>query len=147
MHDVCRGFYENLRLNKSEKLHRTENMNKPLRLAARVDNLGIETAFVVAAQTKAHADAGNTVYPFHLGDLNLATPEHIIEAAYRAMKEGKNGYTPNAGIPQLREALAEMANRTRNTSYSMDHVAIQPGGKPVIAKFLLAVMNPGDEVL
>ena len=48
------------------------------------------------------------------------------------MKEGKNGYTPNAGIPQLREALAEMANRTRNTSYSMDHVAIQPAASRLL---------------
>lgn len=118
-----------------------------MQLADRVKNLGVETAFVVAAQAAAHAAAGNRVYPFHLGDLNLSTPPNIIEAAHRAMLEGKNGYTPNGGIPQLREALADEFNRTRNTSYSMDNVAVQPGGKPVIAKFLLTLMNPGDEVL
>lgn len=124
-----------------------DKMGKTVQLADRVKDLGIETAFVVAAQAAAHAAAGNKVYPFHLGDLNLPTPPNIIEAAYRAMREGKSGYTPNGGIPQLREALAADFNRTRKTSYSMENVAIQPGGKPVIAKFLLTLMNPGDEVL
>lgn len=122
-------------------------MGISIQLADRVKNLGVETAFVVAAQAAAHAAAGNRVYPFHLGDLNLPTPPNIIEAAHRAMLEGKSGYTPNGGIPQLREALAEEFNRTRNTSYTMDNVAVQPGGKPVISKFLLTLMNPGDEVL
>lgn len=120
---------------------------KSIQLADRVSSLGIETAFVVAAQAAAHASAGNMVYPFHLGDLNLPTPPNIIEAAHRAMQEGKSGYTPNAGIPQLREALAAEFNRTRKTRYSMENVAVQPGGKPVISKFLLTLMNPGDEVL
>ena len=118
-----------------------------IRLADRVEKLGVETAFLVAGQAAAHAAAGNLVYPFHLGDLNLKTPPNIIEAAYRALQDGRTGYTPNAGIPQLREALAEDYNRTRGTDYSIENVAIQPGGKPVISKFLLSVMNPGDEVL
>jgi aspartate/methionine/tyrosine aminotransferase len=122
-------------------------MKSSITFADRVTKLGIETAFVVAGQAATHAAAGNRVYPFHLGDLNLATPQNIVEATYRAMKDGKTGYTPNAGIPQLREALAEDFNRTRGTSYSIDNVAIQPGGKPVISKFLLTLMNPGDEVL
>ena len=116
-------------------------------LANRVEKLGVETAFVVAGQAAAHAAAGNTVYPFHLGDLNLKTPPNIIEAAYRALQDGKTGYTANAGIPELREALAQDFNRTRGTQYGMENVAVQPGGKPVISKFLLTVMNPGDEVL
>ena len=122
-------------------------MSTPLPLADRVSRLGVETAFVVAAQAAAHSAAGHKVYPFHLGDINLKTPANIIEAAYRALKDGKTGYTANAGIPQLREALAKEINRTRGTSYTLDNVAIQPGGKPVISKFLLTLMNPGDEVL
>jgi aspartate/methionine/tyrosine aminotransferase len=122
-------------------------MNHAFKFAGRVANLGVETAFVVAGQAAAHAAAGNKVYPFHLGDLNLATPANISEAAYRALKEGKTGYTANVGIVELREALADEFNRTRNTSYGAANVAIQPGGKPVISKFLLTVMNPGDEVL
>ncbi len=118
-----------------------------IKLADRVEKLGVETAFLVAGQAAVHAAAGNQVYPFHLGDLNLKTPANIIEAAYRALQDGRTGYTPNAGIPELREALAEDFNRTRGTDYSIENVAIQPGGKPVISKFLLSVMNPGDEVL
>ena len=84
-----------------------------IKLADRVEKLGVETAFLVAGQAAAHAAAGNQVYPFHLGDLNLKTPANIIEAAYRALQDGRTGYTPNAGIPELREALAEDFNRTR----------------------------------
>ncbi len=115
--------------------------------ADRVKNLGTETAFLVAAKAAAHAAAGNEVYPFHLGDMDLKTPENIIEATYKAMLAGKTGYTPNAGIPELRQALADEFNKTRKTSYSLKNVSVQPGGKPVIAKFLRAFMNPGDEVL
>ena len=118
-----------------------------MKLADRVEKLGVETAFVVAAQAAQHAAAGNRVYPFHLGDMNLPTPANIIQAAHKAMQDGKNGYTPNAGIPVLREALAAEFNTTRKTSYGPENVAVQPGGKPVISKFLLALMNPGDEVL
>jgi len=122
-------------------------MTHAFTLAGRVADLGVETAFVVAGQAAAHAAAGNRVYPFHLGDLNLSTPAHISEAAYRALKDGKTGYTANVGILELRETLAEEFNRTRQTAYSSANVAIQPGGKPVISKFLLTLMNPGDEVL
>lgn len=122
-------------------------MSKTIQLADRVNNLGVETAFLVAGKAAVHAAAGNEIYPFHLGDMNLQTPANIIEAAHKAMRDGKNGYTPNAGIPQLREALAVEFNATRKTSYNIDNVAVQPGGKPVISKFLLALMNPGDEVL
>jgi len=122
-------------------------MEHAFKIANRVANLGVETAFVVAAQAAAHAAAGNRVYPFHLGDLNLATPVNIKEAAYRALEDGKTGYTANVGSMELREALADEFNRTRNTAFTAANVAVQPGGKPVISKFLLTLMNPGDEVL
>lgn len=118
-----------------------------MRLAERLSRLGTETAFAVSAEAAAHAAKGNKVYPFHLGDMNIKTPDNIIEAGVKAMRDGKTGYCSNYGIPQLREALAEDINKTRGTSYTMDNVAIQPGGKPVIGKFFLALMNPGDEVL
>ena len=122
-------------------------MKHAFRVADRVSKLGVETAFVVAAQAAAHAAAGNRVFPFHLGDLNLATPVNIKEAACKALQDGKTGYTANVGILELRKALAEEFNRTRNTSYTSANVAVQPGGKPVISKFLLTLMNSGDEVL
>ena len=115
--------------------------------ADRISRLGTETAFAVSAEAKAFAAAGNKVFPFHIGDLNIKTPENIMEAAYKAMKDGKTGYAPNAGLPELREAVAAEMNRHRGTHYTGKNVAVQPGGKPVIGKFLLTLMNPGDEVL
>lgn len=118
-----------------------------MHFADRLSRLGTETAFAVSAETAAVAAQGNTVYPFHLGDLNIKTPQNIIDATIVAMNLGKTGYCPNAGIPQLREALAADINASRHTHYKMENVAIQPGGKPSIGKFLQALMNPGDEVL
>ncbi|UCG64944.1 MAG: aminotransferase class I/II-fold pyridoxal phosphate-dependent enzyme, partial [Deltaproteobacteria bacterium] len=116
-------------------------------IAERVAHLGTETAFAVSAEAATFAAEGNKVYPFHLGDMNIKTPANIIEAAIRAMKDGKTGYCPNAGIPQLRETLAADVSASHGVEYSMENVSIQPGGKPVIGKFILALMNPGDEVL
>ena len=118
-----------------------------MNLASRFAKLGTETAFAVAAEARSYRDRGARIFPFHLGDIDLKTPENIIEAANRAMREGKTGYCSNYGIPELREALAEDINGSRGTSYSGCNVAIQPGGKPVIQKFFLSLMNPGDEVL
>ena len=118
-----------------------------MRIAERIARLGTETAFAVSAEAAAFAAEGNKLYPFHLGDMNIITPSNIIDAATKAMKEGKTGYCPNAGIPKLREALAADVSASRGLNYSMENVAIQPGGKPTINKFLLALMNPGDEVL
>jgi aspartate/methionine/tyrosine aminotransferase len=118
-----------------------------MKIADRVDRLGTETAFAVSAEAAAFAAQGNKVYPFHLGDINLKTPANVSEAAIKAMQEGKTNYCANAGIPQLREILADDVAASRNTQYSMENVAIQPGGKPTIGKFFLTMMNPGDEVL
>ncbi|MFO8031762.1 MAG: aspartate aminotransferase, partial [Desulfohalobiaceae bacterium] len=103
-----------------------------MQLAERMQRLGTETAFSVSAEAAAHAAQGNTIYPFHLGDLNIPTPESVIQGAFKAIEQGKTGYCPNAGIPELRQALAEEVNSTRGTGYSMENVAVQPGGKPVI---------------
>jgi aspartate/methionine/tyrosine aminotransferase len=118
-----------------------------MKLAERVKRLGTETAFAVSAEAAAFAAQGHTVYPFHLGDINIPTPAPIMEAAVNAMRDGKTGYCPSSGIPQLREALAADVSASRAADYRADNVAIQPGGKPTIGKFLLALMNPGDEVL
>jgi aspartate/methionine/tyrosine aminotransferase len=118
-----------------------------LALAERVERLGTETVFAVSEEATALAAQGQRVYPFHLGDLNIPTPPNIVEAALRAVRAGKTTYCPNAGIPELREALAEDVSRTHGVNYAAANVAVQPGGKPVIGKFLLALMNRGDEVL
>jgi len=119
----------------------------PIPLAARVSRLGTETAFAVSLEASQWAAKGNKVYPFHLGDLNLPTPKAVVDGAMEAIKNGKTGYCPTAGIPQLREALAEEIGRSHGLKLTADNVAIQPGGKPCIGKFLAGVMNPGDKVL
>jgi len=118
-----------------------------MKLAERLSKLGTETAFAVSAEAAAHIAKGNRVYPLHLGDMNIKTPDNIIEATHKAMKDGKTGYCPNYGIPKLREVLATDINKSHGTNYTVENVAIQPGGKPTISKFFMAMMNAGDEVL
>jgi aspartate/methionine/tyrosine aminotransferase len=109
--------------------------------------LGTETAFIVCDEARELESHGKRIYPFHLGDINIRTPSRIIKATERAMEEGKTGYCPSAGIPELREAVAKEEGKLRGLKLTKENVSIQPGGKPVIAKFTLAFMNPGDEVL
>ncbi len=116
-------------------------------LAERLNNLGTETAFAVSLAAAEWAAKGNKVFPFHLGDINLPTPANVVEAMNRAIADGKTGYCPAAGIAPLREALADDVSMRRSLGYGPDNVAVQPGGKPVIGKFLQVVMNPGDGVL
>jgi aspartate/methionine/tyrosine aminotransferase len=118
-----------------------------MELAKQLKHLGTETAFAVSAAAAAWAAKGNRVYPFHLGDINIATPQNIAEATAKAIRDGYTGYCPGAGILPLREVLAADTASKRGVHYSPDQVSVQPGGKPVIGKFLAAVMNPGDEVL
>lgn len=118
-----------------------------MEFASRIARLGTETAFAVSDDARAWAAQGHPVFPFHLGDINIATPANIVEAAHRAIRDGKTGYAPAAGIPELRAAIADDMARDRGVPFSMENVSVQPGGKPVIGKFLMALMNPGDEVL
>ena len=119
----------------------------PPPIAERISRLGTETAFAVSAEANEWKSQGHTVYPFHLGDMDLPTPENIVEAAFRALRDGKNGYCPPAGILPLRETLSADVGASHGLALGPQNVVIEPGGKPVIGKFILALMNPGDEVL
>ncbi len=133
--------------------HPAEHLSRPagppagFTPAERVARLGTETVFAVSAEAAALAAQGKTIYPFHLGDLNIPTAEPIVAAMNRAIRDGKTTYCPNAGIAPLREALAADVGGARGVTYAAENVSVQPGGKPVIGKFLLAAMNTGDEVL
>lgn len=120
---------------------------QPKSFASRIQRLGTEAAFHVAAQSREWATKGFEIYPFHLGDLNFSTPQNIIEAAIRSLYDGKTGYSPVEGILPLRKAIAEEIGFKRDVYYTPSNVSIQPGGKPIIGKFLQAVMQEGDEVL
>ncbi len=115
--------------------------------AERLTRLGTETAFAVSQEAAALKAKGNAIFPFHLGDINIRTPDNVIAAAHKALLDGKTGYCSNSGIIELRDALAIDINATHGTCYTADNIAIQPGGKPVIGKFIMTLMNPGDEVL
>ncbi len=116
-------------------------------LAERLDRLGTETAFAVSAAAADWAACGNRVYPFHLGDINLPTPDNVVAAMNRAIADGKTGYCPAAGIAPLRDALAHNIGGDRGLNLTGGNIVVQPGGKPVITKFIQTLMNPGDGVL
>jgi aspartate/methionine/tyrosine aminotransferase len=118
-----------------------------LTLASRLENLGTETAFAVSLAAADWAARGNRVFPFHLGDMNLPTPANVVAAMDRAIADGKTGYCAAAGIAPLREALAADVGARRGLEFGPANVVVQPGGKPVIGKFVQTVMEPGDEVL
>lgn len=118
-----------------------------MQFAKQINRLGTETAFAVSAQARAWAAKGHKVYPFHLGDINLATPENIVDATLKAIQDGNTGYCPSEGILPLREALSHDVGSKRGVTYQPENVSVQPGGKSTIGKFIAAVMNPGDEVM
>lgn len=118
-----------------------------MQVANRLNRLGTESAFEVSHQAAVWKAQGHEVFPFHLGDINISTPQNIVDAMNGAIRDGKTGYCPPAGIPELRSTVAEDVGQRRGVTYEANNVAIQPGGKPVIGKFILALMNPGDEVL
>jgi len=118
-----------------------------MKIAKRMDLLGSETAFAVSAEAAALAATGRKIFPFHLGDINLSTPKSVINAANKAIDEGKTGYCPAPGIPELREALAKDVGDARGIKYDIDNVSVQPGGKPSIGKYIAAMMEKGDSVL
>ena len=126
---------------------RANTEDHEMALAERLQHLGTETAFSVSLAAAEWGARGNRIFPFHLGDLDLPTPSNVVAAMDRAVADGKTGYCPAAGIAPLREALAEDVGMRRGLQYAPSQVVVQPGGKPVITKFIQAVMNPGEEVL
>jgi aspartate/methionine/tyrosine aminotransferase len=118
-----------------------------MQLAKRQEQLGTETAFAVSLAAAEWAARGHRVFSFHLGDINLPTPANIVEAMNRAIAEGKTGYCAAAGIAPLREGLAANIGGDRGLKLDANNIVVQPGGKPVITKFIQALMNPGDGVL
>ena len=118
-----------------------------MNIAKRMNLLGSETAFAVSAEASNLAATGKKIFPFHLGDINLPTPNSVIKAANNAVEEGKTGYCPSPGIPELRRVLAKDVGNSRGVKYNLDNVSIQPGGKPSIGKYIASMMEEGDSVL
>jgi aspartate aminotransferase len=115
--------------------------------ADRMALLGTETAFEVLARAKALEASGRTIVHLEIGEPDFATPEHIVEAAVRALRDGHTHYTPAAGIREAREAIAEHVGALRGISVDPDDVVITPGAKPVMFFLMMALINPGDDVI
>ncbi len=118
-----------------------------MKFAQRMSRLGTETAFEVLARARALEAQGREVIHLEIGEPDFDTPEHIIEAGCNALRHGATHYTPSAGIPELREAIARDASARRGVSYDADDVVVTPGGKPVMFFTMLALVDEGDEVI
>jgi len=118
-----------------------------LRLAQRMSRIGTESAFQVLAKARALEAQGREIIHLEIGEPDFDTPAHIIEAACQALHQGATHYTPTNGIPELREAIAEDLNRRRGYDISPDQVVVTPGAKPIMFFTLLAMAEPGTEVI
>jgi aspartate aminotransferase len=118
-----------------------------LKLAERMSRLGTETAFEVLVRARALERQGKDIVHLEIGEPDFDTPANIVEAAVDALHKGWTHYGPSAGLPDLRQAIADEVSATRGVSVSPDEVVVVPGGKPIIFFSILALADPGDEVI
>jgi len=119
----------------------------PTRLSQRVQQLQPSATVRLGTLAKQMQAQGLDVISFALGEPDFATPEHICEAARQALAEGKTKYTPAAGIPELREAIAAGVNRDYAADVSADQVVVSNGGKHALMNAWQCILEPGDEVI
>ena len=118
-------------------------------ISRRANELGTENAFVVLAEVSALQRQGKDIISFCIGQPDFPTPKNVREAGIKAINEGKHGYTPSAGILELREAAANFLNRTRHINIHADDVVVGAGAKPFIAYAIVSTTDHGvgDEVI
>jgi aspartate/methionine/tyrosine aminotransferase len=112
-----------------------------------MSRLGTETAFEVLVRARALEAQGKEIIHLEIGEPDFSTPAHIVEAAVRALRDGWTHYGPSAGLPQLREAVAEYTAAYAGIPVDPSEVVITPGGKPIMFFVILALVQRGDEVL
>jgi aspartate aminotransferase len=118
-----------------------------LRTIAAFDRIGDENAFTVLARATELASQGRDIINLGIGQPDFRTPDHIVEAAIKALRDGHHGYTPAVGIKPLREAVAANLHKRFGVSVSPDEVMILPGGKPTMYMSILMFGEPGAEIL
>jgi aspartate aminotransferase len=118
-----------------------------LRLADRMSRLGTETAFEVLNKARALERQGKEIVHLEIGEPDFDTPKNVVEAAVDALHKGWTHYGPSAGLPELRQAVAEDVSRSRGVKVTSDEVVVVPGGKPIIFFTLLALADVGDEII
>jgi aspartate/methionine/tyrosine aminotransferase len=112
-----------------------------------MSRIGTESAFEVLAKAKALEKQGKHIVHLEIGQPDFPTPPHIVEAGKRALDEGWTGYGPTAGFPEFRELIASYISKTRGIPVVPDQVCVVPGGKPIMFYAMLALLEPGDEVI
>jgi aspartate aminotransferase len=118
-----------------------------MKLAERMNRIGVETAFEVLVRARALEAQGRDIIHLEIGEPDFNTPRHIVEAGKQALDQGWTHYGPTQGLPELREAIASYICRTRGIRVGAEHVCVVPGGKPIIFFPLMALLEPGDEVI
>jgi aspartate aminotransferase len=118
-----------------------------LHLAGRMSRLGTETAFEVLGRARALEKQGKDIVHLEIGEPDFDTPANVIEAGVEALRHGWTHYGPAAGLPELRQTIADYVSRTRNVPVSSEEVVVVPGGKPIIFFAMLALVDEGDEVI
>jgi len=118
-----------------------------LQLARRMSRLGTETAFEVLNKARALERQGKSIIHLEIGEPDFDTPKNVVEAGVDALRKGWTHYGPSAGLPELREAIADYVSRTRGVKISSNEVVVVPGGKPIIFFTILSFIDEGDEVI
>src|SRR3954470_130051 len=118
-----------------------------MQLAKNMGRLGVESAFEVFARAKALEAQGRSVIHLEIGEPDFPTPQHVIETAKRALDQGWTKYGSPQGLPPLRESIASYISRTRNIKVAPENVSVVPGAKPIMYFTMLALLEPGDEVI
>ncbi|MBT5432864.1 MAG: pyridoxal phosphate-dependent aminotransferase [Rhodospirillaceae bacterium] len=116
-------------------------------LASRLDRIQPSPTIAVTQKARDLKAQGRDVIGLGAGEPDFDTPEHIIEAAYKAMKDGKTRYTPVPGVPELREAICDKLKRDNNLTYTPEQITVGCGGKQVIYNAMVATLEEGDEVI
>ena len=116
-------------------------------LAERMGRLGTESAFDVLVKAKALEAQGRSVVHLEIGEPDFDTPSHVIDAGVEALRSGQTHYTPAAGIPELRQGIADYISKTRGVPCEAERVVVTPGGKPIMFFTILALVQAGDEVI
>jgi aspartate/methionine/tyrosine aminotransferase len=118
-----------------------------MQLIERMATIGIESAFEVLVKARALEAQGKSIIHLEIGEPDFPTPKHVVEAGKKALDEGWTKYGPTTGLPDLRQAIANYISTTRQIKVGPENVCVVPGGKPIMYFVIIALVEPGDEVI
>jgi aspartate aminotransferase len=118
-----------------------------MQLIEKMATIGIESAFEVLVKARALEAQGKSIIHLEIGEPDFPTPKHVVEAGKKALDEGWTKYGPTTGLPDLRQAIANYISTTRQIKVGPENVCVVPGGKPIMYFVIIALVEPGDEVI